>query len=144
MKGFNDFLKVIEKEDKGDLFQMVHGLSARILPALVELGGKEDTLKLYCSFILATLAADGRLAEEEFLTIEPMFRAFFGDQFDYEDCRKMIKGMDDSAVVNALLVVFNRLPEEVRGDMILVAFILCAVDGKVSHKERVYLEKLLS
>ena len=143
MKQLKDFLKVVEDHNKGELFEMVHGLSVRILSALTELGDKEEAVKWYCTFILTTLAADGRLADEEFLTVEPMFDAFFGNSFDYKTCKQLVKQVDDKSVVAAVVSVLNRMPSEIQSDMILAAIILCAIDGKISAKEQAYIQKLL-
>ena len=144
MNKFKDFLKIIEKEDKGEQFQMVHGLSGRILPALAELGGGNEAVRLFCTFLFTTMAADGRLAEAEFLTAAPLFHAFFGEDFDYDICREYVMDAKNEDVTTAVITLLHRLPAELQGDMILVAFILCAVDGKVSRKEKAYLKKLLS
>ncbi len=144
MKELKEMLKTVEKTDKGDLFLSIHAMSAKILNALNE--AVEDpavAVNMYCSYLLTVLAADGRLADEEFLTVEPLFKAFFGDDFDYEACKVMVKEADNKNVLSFMVKLVHSLPDEIAADLVFVTVAICAIDGKVSHKEKALIEKLV-
>ena len=145
MKDLNALFKKVEKMPKEELFMAVQESSMDIIPALQGVSGKnEESVMMYCVFLHAVLAADGRLADEEFATVAPLMSAVFGNTFDYDACRAQVKKFADNKQIKAEMVdLINRLPEEIAKEMIFVAIAICAIDGKVSKPERDFIEDML-
>ena len=145
MKDLNTLFKKVEKLPKEELFIAVQKSSMDIIPALQAISGKnEDSVMIYCLYLHAVLAADGRLADEEFATVAPLLSAVFGESFDYDACKAQVKKFADNKEIKAQMVeLIRRLPEEIAQEMIFVAISICAIDGKVSKPERAFIEDLL-
>lgn len=145
MSDFNDFLNKVVGTPRDVLVSMVYDLSLKCIPALSKVVDDDaNGVLIFTNFLMTALAADGRLADEEFTTVEPFFKALLGDEFDYKQCKKLIKNSDDKKIVDLTVKLVHSLPDELAKDLILLAIIICAVDGEVSKKERVYIERLLS
>lgn len=41
-----------------------------------------------------------------------------------------------------MLRIFGILPEEIQNEIIIISMMICAVDGKISHKEKNWIKKL--
>jgi len=146
MKELNSLFKKVEKMPKEELFIAVQESSLDIIPALQAISGQDkDSVMIYCLFLHTVLAADGRLADEEYATIAPLCKAMFGDSFDYDACKEQVKKfVNNREIKNKMVELIRRLPEEIAKEMIFVTIAICAIDGKVSKPEREFIEDLMS
>lgn len=81
------------------------------------------------------------MTEEEYLVSYPLIRAFFGNEITYEDCKKATKSVKSEKeyikkAEEGMLRMFGILPEEIQNEIIIISMMICAVDGKISHKEK--------
>lgn len=127
-----------------DRVKMINSVSYDIINRVVDLS---DTaaggVALYCTFLLAALGADGKLADQEFAAVEPLFDVLFGEQFDYKDCLEMMRDYDDEQSRATAAEIVKNMPAEIADDMFLVAALLSAADGEVSEEEKAFLRSLL-
>lgn len=111
-------------------------------------GGRKDVRGSAGGFVIASVYADGKLDESEYLLMAPLLKAFFGEDFDFEDAKKLAKewrkeGRAVKKEVDYLVDFLGTLSEELKGDIIFACLLMCAVDGKVSLKEKSYIRQLM-
>ena len=94
MKDFNKIVKEFEQIDAITYADVLAEKSSKILPVLVNFSTEGISgIELFQSFIFAAIAADGRLSEEEYALIYPLWHAFLGDNIDYDSCAKVFKSL---------------------------------------------------
>ncbi|HJA02372.1 MAG TPA: hypothetical protein H9797_03210, partial [Candidatus Gallimonas gallistercoris] len=92
--------------------------------------------------------ADGTLDEAEYLLLLPHLRDAFGEGFGFDEVKAVIETSkkEGKAVIDfadALCDWFGVLSEDLKDELVLLSLLLCAVDGKVSKKERKYIRRLI-
>lgn len=123
--------------------------SKRILPALIDITQDGETgVEIFASFIIGAIAADGRLSETEYELLSPLLHAFFGEELDYETCKKAFRKMapeqrELKKSVDEMVDVLGLLSDDLKDDVITVCLLICAVDGKVSLRERNWIKQLI-
>lgn len=123
--------------------------SKRILPALIDITQDGETgVEIFASFIIGAIAADGRLSETEYELLSPLLHAFFGEELDYETCKKAFRKMapeqrELKKSVDEMVDVLGLLSDDLKDDIITVCLLICAVDGKVSLRERNWIKQLI-
>lgn len=149
MKEFDKLCKEFEQLNPVEYAAILAAKSARIVPALNAIsedgvGGAE----LLADFVLCSIVADGKLSEEEFLVMKPMMDVFFGEFFNYEDCKETVKlikrdGKQFKKYLDETVDMIGQLSEDLKDDIILVCLLICAIDGKVSAKEKAWIKQLI-
>ena len=123
--------------------------SKRILPVLIDITQDGETgVEIFASFIIGAIAADGRLSETEYELLSPLLHAFFGEELDYETCKKAFRKMapeqrELKKSVDEMVDVLGLLSDDLKDDIITVCLLICAVDGKVSLRERNWIKQLI-
>ncbi len=148
MNEFDRLCKEFETIDFTGYASYLAEKAAKILPALNAVtpdhcsGGTVLAL-----FILGAVVADGKLSEEEYALLYPELKKFFGDNIDYEYCRKMFGRYKTEAkqlqeTVKQMIEFMGHLSQELKDDIIIVCLMICAIDGKVSAKEKAWIRQL--
>ena len=149
MKEFDAICKELENLDVISYGAILAEKSVKILPALSAITeSKLDGVATFATFILGAIAADGRLSEEEYLICEPLLHIFFGDAIDYSVCKSAIKLLRPETrelkkTVDDMVDVLGLVSDELKADIILVCMMICAVDGKISLKEKRWIKQLI-
>jgi len=149
MNEFNKICKAVENLNVLEYAGVITAKTAKILPALNELTeSREDSLELLATFMIASVYADGKLDEAEYLMLMPALKLFFGEDFDFEAAKLLVKafrpeGRELKKVVDALVDLLGELSEELKEDVITVCLLVCAIDGKISLKEKRYIKQLI-
>ncbi len=149
MKEFDQLCREFEQLDPLTYGVLLAEKAADIFPALALVtGSEEEGASLFATFILGAVAADGKLSEEEYALVYPMFHAFFGEEADYEACKKAVRSMraekkDLKETVDAIVDLMGLLSEELKDEIVLVCLMICAIDGKVSLSEKNWIKKLV-
>ncbi len=149
MKSFDRICNEVEKIPYEEYALILHEKSARVIPALSVLTGSvRDGLSIFGSFIIASVASDGKLSEEEYLLLYPMMRNFFGDEFDYEDSKKLVRELAPEArqlkkLVDEMVDLLGKVDDGLKEDIIVIAMLICAVDGKMNLRERLWIRQLV-
>ncbi len=149
MSEFNKLCKTIDNLDPDTYSEMLAAKSAKVIPALAAIS--EDGLSgvsIFANFILGAVVADGKLSEEEYLLAMPLFKAFFGDNVNYDDCKMIVKRMmgETKELKNALdemVDVIGQLSEDLKDDIIIICMLICSIDGKISAKEKAWIKQLI-
>ena len=149
MSDFNKLCKEFETIDAATYSMLLTEKSLKIVPALMAIS--EDGLtgaEIFASFIMGAVAADGKLSEEEYVLIYPLLHLFFGDNVNYEDCKKAVRSMRHEGkelgkIVDEMVDVIGMVSEEMKDDIIIVMMLITAVDGKISLREKNWIKKLI-
>lgn len=148
MKEFDELCKEFEQMDPLLSRATLAVKSADVLPKLSKMTGKLDAAAIFATFILGAIAADGRLSEGEYESVYPLLHVFFGDELNYEDCRTAVRrlkpeGRELKKALDDMVDLFGSFDEDLKEDVILVCMLICAVDGKISLKEKNWIKKLI-
>ena len=149
MTNFDALCKAAE-DIPADIYREVLREKARIvLPALeAAAGSRERAETIFAAFIIASVYADGTLDEAEYMLLLPHLREAFGEGFGFDEVKAVIEtskkeGKTVIDFADALCDWFGVLSEELKDELVLLSLLLCAVDGKVSKKERKYIKRLI-
>ena len=149
MSDFNKLCKAAESLDPLEYSAIITAKTLKIVPALKALtGSREDVLELLATFMIASVYADGKLDESEYLLMLPALKLFFGDEVNYETAKAIVKafrpeGRELKKVVDALVDILGEVSPELKDDIITVCLLICAVDGKISLREKSFIKQLI-
>lgn len=149
MKEFNQICKEFEQLDVLNYSAILAEKSVKILPALKEITQDGVTgAAIYATFILGAIAADGKLSEEEYLLSYPLLRVFFGEAVNYEEIKYAVKRLKTESnelkdSVDAMVDILGMIDEDLKSDIITVCMMICAIDGKISLKEKRWIKQLI-
>lgn len=149
MSDFNKICKVFEEMDPISYSVVLAEKSAKIIPALSAV--TEDGLtgvSIFGTFIMGAIVADGRVSEEEYLLIYPLLHSFFGEEINYDDLKKAMRlfkpeSRELKKVVDEMTDVLGLLSDDLKDDIIVVIMMICAIDGKISLKEKMWIKQLI-
>ena len=147
---FRKLCKAAEQLDPQTYGEIIAEKSVAIIAALTAITKDGLTgLQVYMNFILCSIAADGNLAEEEYIVLKPGFEVLAGRPVSYEDAVAIFKaaGLDKSKdykrVVDEMVDILGMVSLDLKRDIILVCLMVCSVDGKISHKEKKWIKQLI-
>lgn len=150
MSDFNKLCKAVEDMDPATYAAVIATKSAQVIKGLKDLTGDGvDAVSIFADLVLCSVAADGKLDETEYAVAKPVLDLAFGRDVSYDDAKKIFKaaGLDKSKeykeVVDQMVDVIGVADPELKEDIVLVCLLVCAVDGKVSFKEKHWIKKLL-
>lgn len=149
MNDFDKLVKEFEEIDPITYADILVEKSKRILPVLVNFSADGLTgVSIFSSFIFAAVASDGKLSEEEYALLYPALHAFLGDNLDYDSCVKTFKelrkeGKELKRVVDDMVDLLGLFSEDIKADIIVVCMLICAIDGKISFKEKAWIKQLI-
>lgn len=149
MNDFNRLCKICEELDPVEYGAIIAGKALKIIPALNEITDDPDrTNAMLAAFMLASICADGKLDENEYVLMLPMLHAFFGNGFDFETAKALVKefrpeGKELKEIVDFIVDILGEVSEELKDDIITVCLLICAVDGKITRKEKNYIKQLI-
>jgi uncharacterized pyridoxamine 5'-phosphate oxidase family protein len=150
MSNFEELCKKLEEMDPIAFNQNFNQLSVSVLDdlSLINADGV-DAYTDYLSFVLAAIAADGKLSEKEFVVIKPLFDKSAGEDVSYEKAVQMFKdmGLDNPEnVKNAadlMVDVIELVSPETKDKIVMLCLMICAIDGKVTDDEKKWIAQLI-
>ena len=150
MSDFDRLCKEFEKMDPLTYSAVIKEKSVGILTALSTITKNGmDGMTIYADFILCSIAADGKLSKEEFSVLQPSLCLLMGKDVTYEDARSMFKelGLDRSKdykeVMDLMVDILGLVSQELKDDIITVCMMVCAIDGKISFREKRWIRRLI-
>lgn len=149
MKEFNRLCKEFEQLDVLSYSLILAEKSLKVIPVLKEITEDGlDGVTVFATFVLGAIGADGKLSEEEYAVCYPLLHAFFGDNVNYAVCKKAVKLLKPESeelkkAVKEMVDVFGKLSEELKDDIIIICMLICAVDDKISLKEKLWIKSLI-
>lgn len=150
MSDFDNLCKQLEEMDPETFVQIFNQKSVDVLNALMGLSADgKDGVTAYMQFILASVAADGKLTEEEFVLLKPMFDRTAEKSVTYEEGVAIFKewGLDQpeamKTVVDTMVDIIGLVDEDLKDDIVLLCLLVCAIDGEVSQEEKDWIKQLV-
>ncbi len=149
MSDFNKLCRAAEELNPLEYSAIITAKTVKIVPALKALTDKpEEVLELFATFMIASVYADGKLDESEYLLMLPALKLFFGDEIDFESAKAVVKafrpeGRELKKVVDDLVDLLGEVSAELKDDIITVCLLICAVDGKISLREKQFIRQLI-
>lgn len=149
MKPFDALCAEFEQLDAANYGALLAQKSLHILPSLIALNDNHVYgVTMFATFIVGAMLADGRVSEEEYLLVEPLLRAFFKDSINYDDVKKSVKQLQRESKllknsVDEMVDLLGTFSQELKNDIVLVCMMICAVDGKISFKEKQWIKQLI-
>ena len=150
MKDFDKLCKDFESIDIDTYAAVLTEKAMKLIPALSAFS--EDGLsgiEIFASFIYGAIAADGKLSEDEYALVYPLLHAFFGESIDYNDAKRAFSSLSKEhkelkTIVDEMVDLIGFFSDEMKADIIIVVMLICAVDGKISLKEKNWIKKLIN
>ena len=146
---FNKICKAAEQLDPQTYGEIIAEKSVAVIAALSAITKNGlSGLQIYLNFILCSIAADGKLDQSEYLILKPSFEILAGKEVSYEDAVEIFKaaGLDKSKdyknVVDEMADILGMISLDLKRDIIIICLLVCAVDGKVSRKEKKWIKQL--
>lgn len=150
MSDFNKLCKAVEDMDPATYAAVIATKSAQVIKGLKDITGNGiDAVSIFADLVLCSVAADGKLDETEYVVAKPVLDLAFGRDVSYDDAKTIFKaaGLDKpkeyKEVVDQMVDVIGVASPELKDDIVLVCLLVCAVDGKVSFKEKHWIKKLI-
>ena len=149
MSDFDALCKKLETLDPETLVQVFNDTSIRVIAKLAELSTHgRDVVATYLQFILASVAADGKMTPEEFVLLKPMFDKVEGRNVSYDEAVEIFEKMGLTEpeaykdVVDTMVDVIGIVDEGLKDDIVFLCLLVCAVDGEVTEKEKDWIRQL--
>lgn len=150
MKNFNELCAIAEELSPEEYTAVLIAKTKQILPALHKVTDDGiETLKLYAAFLISSVCADGKIDETEYLLLLPTLKAVFGPDFDYADAKRLARELRPEtrqfkAAMNRILDEIGEVDEDLKDDLVIVSLLICAIDGKITAKEKRYIKQLIA
>jgi len=82
------------------------------------------------------------------MLIRPALEKTVGGEVSYEEAKAAFKAIkkdakDDRFIVDLMVDILGEVSEELKSDIIIVVMLVCAVDGKISMKEKKWIKQLM-
>ena len=150
MSSFDSLCNILEEMDPETYTQLFNEKSVDVLAELSLLTADGvDGLTAYLQFILASVAADGKLAESEFYLLKPLFDGIAGKDVTYEEGIEIFEdmGLDEpdafKNIVDTMVDIVGLVDEDIKDDIVLLCLLVCAIDGEVSQEEKDWIKQLI-
>jgi uncharacterized pyridoxamine 5'-phosphate oxidase family protein len=149
MSDFDTLCNQLGELDKDTFGQIFNAKSVDVIAKLSQLTSNgTDGVTAYLHFILASVAADGKLSEGEYKLLKPMFDDIADKDVSYEEAQNMflLMGLDQpetfDKAINTMVDIIGLVDEDLKDDIIMLCLLVCAVDGVVSEKEKAWIKQL--
>lgn len=150
MTNFDTLCQVFEEMDNDTYNDLINQKSADVLRALIDITEDEmDGVSIFADFVMCAVAADGKLSEEEFLFLKPSLDLILGKDATYGDAQKIFydngldKPKDYKRAMDHMVDVIGEVNPALKDDIVLLCLMICAVDGRVSEKEKRWIRNLI-
>lgn len=150
MSDFNTLCKIFEEMDPASYAEILVKKSVDVIAGLSILSESGlSGLSIYADFILCAVAADGKLSEDEFLLLKPVMDIILQKDATYEDAKAIFyaaglnKPKDYKKTTDLMVDIIGMVSQELKDDIVLICLMVCAVDGKVSMKEKKWIKQLV-
>jgi len=150
MSDFDALCTKLEQMDPESFSQIFNQLSVDVIENLAALTADgTDGVTAYLQFILASVAADGVMAESEFNLLKPIFDRMADKDLTYEEGVEIFKqmGLDKpdayKDVVDTMVDIIGLVSEDLKDEIVMLCLLVCAIDGEVSQKEKDWIRQLV-
>ncbi len=146
---FEKLCREVEKIDPVTYALVVEQKSKDVIAklALVTENGLSG-LTIYTGLVVGAIISDGKISEEEFVLVKPMLDVAFERDFTLAEANALMKYFkaetkEYKQFIDAVADLFGEISDDLKADIVTVCLLICAVDGKVSFRERKWLKQLI-
>jgi len=149
MSDFNALCKKFENSDPAALKDIMTRKLKSVYDALMALPEKEGAVTTFSHFMLCTMVSDGVFQREAFDLLQSKMDLDILTDMDFEEMRdytieqKLIDPEVSESIIASMIGIMGRLSEFVKDDIILIAFMVCGIDGDVTEKEKALISRLM-
>ncbi len=149
MSDFDKLCKQFEQMDPLTYSEVLKEKSVKIMAAMAAISRDGMTgVQIYTAFIIAAIMADGKLDPAEFNLIRPALETMLGSEITYEEAKAAFKAIrkdakDDKIIIDYMVDILGEAVPELKADIIIVTMLVCAVDGKISYREKKWIKQLI-
>lgn len=150
MTDFEILCKQFESLDPASYSSVFEEKSIKVVEALENITEEgEIGLEVFKIFIIEAVTADGKLEKEEFELIRPALETMTGKDLHYKDVKARFEerkkeNEDDRHVIQQMRDILDKVDDDLKNDIILVIMMICAVDGEISFKEKLWIKEVVS
>ncbi len=133
-----------------DKVALINDYSRQIIPALDLISEEgENAVTIYTDFLLCAIAADGKLAKEEYELMKPLFDAAADKDVSYDEAVAIFKnsGLDNpekyKKTVDLMLDVIGLVSADLKSAIVAVCLLICSIDGQISKDEKEWIKQLV-
>ncbi|MGN0812220.1 MAG: hypothetical protein ACI4MQ_01765 [Candidatus Coproplasma sp.] len=149
MKNFNELCKIVEELSPEEYAGVITAKTAEVLPALHNLSGGDGAVEILTTFLLASVVADGKFDEAEYMLMYPLLKFVFGEGISYEYVNDVAKRLrpeinELKKSTKDMLDEIGEMDGDLKDDLIIISLLVCAIDGKISAKEKNYIKQLIA
>ncbi len=150
MTDFEILCKQFESLDPASYSSVFEEKSIRVVKALEEISDEGETsLDVFKLFVIEAVTSDGKLEKEEFELIRPALETMTGKDLHYKDVKARFEerkkeNEDDRHVIQQMRDILDKVDDDLKNDIILVIMMICAVDGEISFKEKLWIKEVVS
>lgn len=106
-----------------------------------------DPVGVLAGFMIGSVAADGKINEEEYLLIYPALVKTFGDDFNFATIKESFRRDKDvkrliADYTEKMLSIFSFLDEELKWDVVTLCLCVTSIDGRITLREKRYIRCL--
>lgn len=150
MSDFDALCKKLETMESEKFVEYFNEASVNVISKLSSLSAHGvDGISAYLQFILASVAADGKMTTEEYVLLKPLFDRIAKKDTTYEEAVEIFKNMGlDSPdaykeVVDTMVDIIGLVDEDLKDDIVFLCLLVCAVDGEVTQVEKDWIKQLV-
>ncbi|MBQ9469116.1 MAG: TerB family tellurite resistance protein [Clostridia bacterium] len=139
----------VEKLDPMTYAQLISELSESVMKGLTAIvGNPDDAQTLLTSLILGAVISDGKIKEQEFGLIKPLFEEAVGEEVTFEEMTEFMDAFktgksDYKKMIASLTNLFGAVSDDLKSDTVMLCMLVCAADGKISVREKNWLRQLI-
>ncbi len=150
MSNFDKLCEKMAAMPFDDKVALINEYSRQIIPALDLISEEgENAVTIYTDFLLCAIAADGKLAKEEYELMKPLFDAAADKDVSYDEAVAIFKnsGLDNpekyKKTVDLMLDVIGLVSADLKSAIVAVCLLICSIDGDVSKDEKEWIKQLV-
>ena len=139
----------VEKLDPITFAQLIGEKGESVIAGIAGITGDgDDAITLFTALVLSVAISDSKLDEKEYTLIKPLLEEAVGEEISYDEAIEFMSAFksqrgDYNKLTEALSSLFSVASDELKSDIVLLCLLICATDGKISKREKNWLQKLI-
>lgn len=148
MNEFDQLCATLEQVPTAAIGNLLNEYIDKIVPAFESCGVPTDEAAVLVSnFMLGSCCADGVIDKYEVAIMTPVLTSVFGEKFTPEDAKNVLEDYMQNAdrhlkETDKLVDLLGELKPEAKLDVVHFCLLMCALDGKITQREKDYVGRL--
>ncbi len=148
MFGRQTLYRLIESLTPSQRAALMNCKSIAVIKGIRKLHTPSDPVRTIAAYIVGSTVSDGGICEKDYLFIFPSLIKALGNECDIAEIKRAYKVSSDvqeevESNLGAMHDIFRAAGEELKSDIVCLCLLIMAENGKLSPKERHYIERLV-